>query len=86
MTWWGEGKQNLRPRSFLRGAGGVSSGFGYDSIVEVSLLKPERDAMVEDLGECMMYAGTMIFLQYFTVYRENKSLNAEAWSKPSDPN
>ena len=44
------------------------------------------DATVKDLGECIVFMDTMIFLQYFKVYRENRCLNTEAWSKASDPN
>lgn len=51
----------------------MSSAFGFNSIVEASLLKPERDVVIEDLGECIVFTGTMIFLQCFYVYRENES-------------
>lgn len=42
--------------------------------------------MIEDLGEYIVFTGAMIFLQYFKVHRENRSLNAEAWSKASGSN
>jgi len=71
---------------FLRGPGGVSFAFGFNSIVEASLLKPGRDAVVEDVGDRNVFTGTINFLQYFKLSRENRSPSAEAWSKGSDSN